>query len=420
MLAGLCLSAPLLAEGAAPKNAPAKQKLAFPIAAGAAPSIECVVTFGPPACVSALAFSPDGQTLAAGGYQEVLLWDLAAAKLAKRIGAGQLTGPVRALAYVDEGRSLAVGEAGPSASGAVKVFDVQTGKLSVAFKEPKEAVYALARSPDGALLAAGCADAMAYVWSIKDKKLVTTLKDHGDWVLGVAFSPDGKQLATASADRTLMTWEVGTWTRLASLKEAEPIGGAAFSADGMQLAAVVGGPGEWSIRIRRLDDPKSPAPKSAPATSRAVYTGEGMPQGMAWAAKTGRIYAACSDKTVKALRVSEGTIAATLRGHADWVYAVALSLDEGRLASGSADGTVRLWNAADGRPLATLVQLAPRTDQWLIITPSGYLVSSSPSAIEWKIKGLTAPPQDPTAFFSSAESVQKVMAGQDVAPPALK
>jgi len=383
--------------------------VSVPRAGAAALAVECVVPFGPPVPVSALAFSPDGQTLAVGGYQEVLLWDLAAAKLAKRIGTGQ-PGPVRAIAWLDEGRSLAVGSGVADPTGAVKILDLQTGQIAAALKEPAEAVHALAVSPDGQFLAAAGGDAKVYVWALKDKKLAVALKDHTGPVLAAAFSPDGKLLATAGADKTLVTWDVGTWTRANSFREAEALAGVAFGPDG-SIAAASGGPGEWAVRIRRKDDLK---------TSRPTYTGAAMPLGLAWAAKTNRLYVPCSDKTVKVYPSGSGTPTATLRGHADWVYAVALSPDGARLASGSADGTVRLWSTADGRPQATLVQIAPRTDQWLILTPQGYLATSAAGSLEWRAEGLAAAPESLTALFDSAESVQKILAGKDVPPPAVK
>ena len=201
-----------------PAIAPRKQPLVIPIVAAppgqAAPSVDCVVALGPVAPVSAVAFSPDGKTLATAGYQEVLLWDLANAKLLKRIGAGQMSDSARAMAFSKDGRLLAVAEGVPNGPGAVRLFDKDSGQVALSFQEPKEVVYALAFHPEGKLLAAGGGDAAVYVWNLDEKKLVATLKEQGDWVLGVSFSANGKFLAAASADKTAQVWEVGTWKPL--------------------------------------------------------------------------------------------------------------------------------------------------------------------------------------------------------------
>ena len=218
--------------------------------------MDCVVAFGPAVPISALAFSPDGKTLAVGGYQEVLLWDLANAKLAKRIGVGQIGDFVRSVAFRNNGQWLAVAEGTPYGSGAVKVFDVNSGQPALAFPEPKDAVFAVAFSPDGKLLAAGGADNVARVWSVDEKKLVGELKGHTDWVLGASFSADGKFLVTSSADRTAQVWEVGTWKLVAKLDQMEPVNGAAFGPNA-ELVAVGRG------RSDRPDDPPA-APRQHP------------------------------------------------------------------------------------------------------------------------------------------------------------
>ena len=138
LAACLLLCGPVAAQGPAPQ----KQPLAFPIIVAPpgnaqAPSLDCVVSFGPAVPMSALAFSPDGKTLAVGGYQEVLLWDLANATLAKRIGVGQIGDFVRAVAFRNNGQWLAVAEGTPYGPGAVKVFDVNSGQPALVFAEPK-------------------------------------------------------------------------------------------------------------------------------------------------------------------------------------------------------------------------------------------------------------------------------------------
>jgi len=60
------------------------------------------------------------------------------------------------------------------------------------------------------------------------------------------------------------------------------------------------------------------------------------------------------DGTVRLWRVADGALLRTLEGHTDWVRSVAFSPDGQTLASGSDDHTVRLWRAADGALLRTL------------------------------------------------------------------
>ena len=197
--------------------------------------------------LSAVAFSPDGKTLAVGGYREVLLWDLAAGKLAKRIGAGQIGSMVQAVLFTKDGKSLAEAEGIPCAAGAVKVFDLQSGQVAMNFQEPKGVVFSLDLSPDGKLLAAGCSDAAAYVWSLPEKKLVTTLKDQSLAVGSVSFAPNGKYLATASLDKTVRG--LGRRNLEAGPQEDDPRGPAAPLLPAGNITAL-GGRGKDDVPLR--------------------------------------------------------------------------------------------------------------------------------------------------------------------------
>ena len=413
--AGACLwlASSLITQTAArsAEFAPQKHSLAIPVTVAGKPadSVRCVATLGPTVPVSAVAFSPDGKTLAVGGYQEVLIWDLENAKLTKRLAAGQPGASVGALAFLKDGQ-LAVGEGTPYGSGAVRIFDTQTGQQTQGFEEPSEVVHCLAASPDGKLLAAGGGDALARVWSIDEKKLVATLEEHSDWILGVSFSKDGKFLATASADRNVRVWDVATWESTVKLREGDAVRGAAFGSDGRSVVLAVGGPNQQSLQIRRMDNVRS---------KRPVSTGGGMPLDVIWTGKANRMYVPCSDGVVRIFE-AYGRLSKSLAGHKDWVYCVALSPDETKLASGSGDGTVKLWNAADGTLLATLVQLAPRSDDWLIVTAQGYLATSSSGALQWSAADLKTPPEKLTELLQKPESVQQTIAGNKVEPPALE
>ncbi len=61
---------------------------------------------------------------------------------------------------------------------------------------------------------------------------------------------------------------------------------------------------------------------------------------------------------------------ATLKGHTDGVYTVAFSRDGQLLATGSHDGTVRLWNVASGKRLATLTGHEGKV-HWVTFSPDG-------------------------------------------------
>jgi hypothetical protein len=403
---------------------PQKQSLAIPVippvrppTPPAGPSVECVVTFGPAMPVSALAFSPDGKTLAAGGYQEVLLWDLAEPKLAKRIAVKESGGMVHALVFSKDGKLLIVGAGTPYGPAVVKAIDVETGQPAFTFGEPKDVIYCLTISPDGKLLAAGGGDRYVYVWNLEEKKLVTTLKDHAGWVLGVSFSADGKLLATASADRSAEIWQVEGWKSVSKLLQKEGVQGAVFTPDGSQLIMAVGGATDHAIRFRRRSDAQE---------TRAMDTTVGMPLRIVWAppapkANAPKLFVPCTDKTVRVLNANGGQIA-VLTGHDDWVYGVAASADGTRLATGSADGTVKLWTiAGPGNPehrlLATLIQLAPGADEWLAIAVQGYFAASSADAVSWKTANVTTPPEKLTEMFNKPEMVRDAIAATKTIPP---
>ena len=428
---------------AAPETAPAITRtlslpVSLPAASGPAINGQCVVSTGPALPLSALAFHPEGKLLAVGGYREVLVWDLENARLARRLGADALAGQVRAVAFLPGGQSLAVAEGVPGSSGHVRLLDFEGGKITATLDSSKDEVLALAVSPDGKFLAAGGTDNQVRVWELPGGKLATTLKDHSDWVSGVAFSGDGKFLASASADRTSNVWEVGAWTKLVNLPPVvtEPVRGVAFSPDSDIMVFAVGGEDDRAVRIWRTEVVRPPEQETEAArarrksllqNTRPASTGAGIPFGVGFGVVAGtqplasrvRMYVPCSDKTIKVMNATGGVLA-TLSGHQDWVYAAVLSPDGTRLATSGADGTVKLWSGTDNALWATLVQMAPRGDDWLIVTPRGFHAWSSPKDVEWKAADGKPVAPEIIQKLEQAGMVKAALAGLKAPPPARK
>ena len=140
----------------------------------------------------------------------------------------------------------------------------------------------------------------------------------------------------------------------------EPVSGVAFATEGDLLAFAVGGPEERAIRVWRTEgafkeiDSSRPGARNQVMQTRPMDTGACLPLAVTFA--TGqphsRMVVGCTDKTVRLMGPGGNTIA-TATGHTDWVYSVAASPDGLRVASGSGDGTVKVWGPA-GKLLMTL------------------------------------------------------------------
>jgi WD40 repeat protein len=225
----------------------------------------------------------------------------------------------------------------------------------------------------------------------------------------VAFSGDSKRLATAGSDQTMQVWDVATWEQVMRYDVAGPVHGVAMSASGNTILGAVGGPDEWAIRWAEMDKDLQQVARRKPA-ARTTSTGATMPLDVCWPPQGSTVYVACHDNTVRTFLTSSNNLSRTFSGHTDWVYAVAATPDGSKLASGSADGTVKLWNVALGKPVVTLIQLAPGTDGWAIMTAEGYFAASSKTAIAWKTADGSAPPQDLTSRYEKVESVREILA----------
>lgn len=306
----------------------------------------------PPAPVWSVAFSPDGKLLAAGGYKQIALWDLAT-QTAKPL-AGH-AGPVRCLAWSADGSRLAGGGGKPGELGEVKVWTIAGGAASgtpATIREHRDFVEGLVFSPSGAVVSAGMDD-RALVVPLASGKASHQMSDHTGRVVSVAFSASGKYVATGSLDSTVKIWGASDYKPLANLdRNGGQVYALTFLPAGDQL--LVGGE-DGNVRLYRLRETRSGKLTGVNGDIVRTFNGNRTPVFTVAAAPKGTLVAwAGADKIVHVYDSASGNRKYTLKDSPEAVYGLAFSPDGATLAAGCRDGKVRLWSMADGKAAAEL------------------------------------------------------------------
>ena len=197
--------------------------------------------------VSALAFSPDGKTLASacashGAPVEgtIELWDPTTGK--KRLDLHGHHGAIYCLAFSPDGKLLASGGADHS----VRFWDVATGAERFPFEGHVGPIRHVAMSLDGNLVASAGSDHTIRLWDPKSGKQLRRLVGHRDVVHSVAFAPNGKTLYSSSDDGTMRHWDLAKGEELAVVDVERYLLNVVISPDGKRLAS---GGGDQFVRI---------------------------------------------------------------------------------------------------------------------------------------------------------------------------
>jgi Tol biopolymer transport system component len=296
--------------------------------------------------ITALAFGPDGKTVAASGYHEITLWKTVDGTLERRVPG--LSERTYGITFSRDGKWLVTASGDPGQYGLARLWTLEAGSAPKPVRdlsESQDAVFAVAFSADGERLATAGADRTIRVYETGTGKPLVQIEDHADWIFDIAFSPDGKRLASASRDKTAKVFDVEKKESLVTFTgHGQPVYTVAFAPDGKAIAT---GGEDGSVRVWTAEG-EAKQVRELGGFGGTVFRLRYAPDG--------KTLAACSaDKTIRLFKADGGSHIRTLQGHSDWVYTLTFSPDGKLLASGSWDGEVRIWNLADGKPQRTII-----------------------------------------------------------------
>ncbi|MFF4231531.1 caspase family protein [Streptomyces sp. NPDC001820] len=282
--------------------------------------------------VVAVAFSPDGKTLASSTWGVVTLWDVSGKTVKSR---AVLPSAGYCLDFSPDGKTLASG-----ATANVDLFDPVNGKYLRSIFVNHEDVSSVEFSQDSKTLAIGSSDGSVNLWKSSTGEHVRKMQGHSKAAGSVAFSPVGSTFASAGESESdfVKVSDPATGAGQFDLKIDFPLA-LAFSADGKTLAI---GSVTHDIRLwetgkdkefRKLEYPSSAWVESLDFNDDGILASGG------------------NDGMVRLWDTGTGEQQRILAGHAAAINAVAFHPDGKILASASSDGTTRIWDAVTGKQL---------------------------------------------------------------------
>ncbi len=169
-----------------------------------------------PEGIQSIAWTPDGQQIASGGFQRIALWSASNLQLAREWRDG-LMGRITGLEISPDASVLLAADGQPGRSGILREIQLKDGALRSSWVVHGDTVFDLEFSQDGHRLVTGGGDRLIKVWEYPSHQLISVLEGHVAQVLSVAFNTNATLVASGGADRELKIWDVATHEKLIGL-----------------------------------------------------------------------------------------------------------------------------------------------------------------------------------------------------------
>jgi WD40 repeat protein len=151
-------------------------------------------------------FSTDGRRLAVAPYgsKQIRVYDTTTWKTVSVLKCEETW--TAAIAISPDGQFLAAG----GSDNVVRIWEVVTGQLLTTCTGHDDDIFCVDYSPDGKRIVSAGKDASVRLWDIATGECVLRLSEPQGWVTRACFSPDGRQIAASSTDRYVHLWRLVT------------------------------------------------------------------------------------------------------------------------------------------------------------------------------------------------------------------
>ena len=296
-----------------------------------------------PPVITALRFSPDGQTLAVSGNREVLLHNADGSGLVKRLPGK--ADRILSIAFSADGNLMIAGGGTPARFGEIQFWEPREGKLLRVAEATTDTLFGASLSPDASKVAVGCADNTVRAFDTATGKELYKISAHENWVLGTAFGIDSKRLVSVGRDRAAKLIDANAGQFLENVNQLH--GELAAVARHPKTDEIVIGGEDRIPYIYRMDRPRNMKVGEDATLVRQLADQDGAIFALDWSPDGRRVAVAGAGSSVNIYDAETGSPVASCKGHTAGVYAVAFSPDSTKLATGGFDGQVRLYSTQD-------------------------------------------------------------------------
>ena len=289
--------------------------------------------------VTAMTCSPWAPLLAIAGQKQVLLYNTDTSALAGVLPFPE--GMAHVLKFSRNGGLLLAGGGRGAHSGKVVLWNVRSGERILEIGDEYDSVLAADISSDHSMVALGGSSKMLRVYSTSDGELLHDIKKHTNWIFSIEFSPDGVLLASADRNGGLHVWESQTGREYLALRGH---GGAVTALSWRTDSNILASASEDStIRLWEMDNGRQVKRWNAHGGGALAMQFH----------RNGQLVSCGRDKTTK-LWDQNGGQKRAFEAFSDLALRVAVSHDGKRVIAGDWNGEIRMWNADDGKRVASL------------------------------------------------------------------